>query len=67
MKRIVSSKHRLMLVFIFFLILGVASQNPSIRSTVYHLKQKQKESIREIRNQIRNGIWQIKNHPYFRG
>ncbi len=67
MKTIASFKHRLMLVLIFSFVIILVIQNPVVRSTAHHLIQKQKESIREFRNQLRNGIWQIKNHPYFRG
>lgn len=74
MKTIASSKHRLMLVLIFSFVIILVIQNPAIQSTYQQILLKKQESVekskeylKNVRNEIRQGLWYIKNHPYFRG
>ena len=73
MKTITSPKHRLLLALIFSFAIFLAIQNPAIQSICKQMSVKHKESIEkckdsleDMRNEIRNGIQKIKNHPYFR-
>lgn len=72
MKTIASFKHRLLLALIFSFAIILVIQNPAIQSTYQKILLKKQESIenskeflKNVRDEIRQGLWYIKNHPYF--